>query len=119
MWHACTPVVVMPNHACSTTRLACTLRAAAAYPCACCFVEQRIPCLHECRYPTPLCRSGVHLIFEAEGSANPLDSPSVLFVTVRIRRASCLNLCLNVLSASLQASPALATPARMPTFALL
>lgn len=26
---------------------------------------------------------GVHLIFEAEGSANPLDSPSILFVTVR------------------------------------
>ncbi|PRW45376.1 Acetyl-coenzyme A carboxyl transferase beta chain [Chlorella sorokiniana] len=24
---------------------------------------------------------GVHLIFEAEGSANPLDSPSILFVT--------------------------------------
>jgi len=24
---------------------------------------------------------GVHLIFEAEGTANPLDSPSVLFIT--------------------------------------
>ena len=28
---------------------------------------------------------GVHLIFEAEGTSNPLDSPSLLYVTVRRR----------------------------------
>lgn len=38
--------------------------------------------------PLP-CRSGVHLIFEAEGSANPLDSPSILFVTVSTGELVC------------------------------
>ncbi len=46
-------------------------------------IFQSAPKPPACTPPPPPCRSGVHLIFEAEGSANPLDSPSILFVTVR------------------------------------